>query len=72
MGYSESNPNMIQPNTPLYRMDEWGMGKKRSFQAYLKMTGIDPVSKKITLNKWCHKGEWPKEAQPYYIENKNK
>lgn len=70
MGYPESRPDMISPNSVHYRMDEWGMGKQRSFQDYLQMSGIDPVSKLITTNQWCHKGEWPDVAKRYYKKKK--
>lgn len=68
MGYPEARPELIHPNNALYRMEEWGMGRQRSFAAYMKMVGIDPVSKITTPNKWCHKGEWPVQAQQYKKE----
>lgn len=44
------------------------MGKKRSFANYMEMVGIDTLSKKVTPNKWCHKGEWPEIALKYQVK----
>ena len=46
------------------------MGKKRSFAQYMKMVGIDTMSKIVTTNKWCHNGEWPEIALPYKLDRK--
>lgn len=51
-----------------YRDENWGMGKKRSYNSYLKMVGIDMEAKKITRNEWCHQGQWPEIAKPFYWE----
>ena len=53
-------------------MDEWGLGKKRSFAKYMKMVGIDTISKQVTPNVWCHTGDWPDAALPYKIPDKKK
>jgi hypothetical protein len=53
-----------------YRQDRWGMGKARSFSNYMKMVGIDTLSKVVTTNQWCHKGEWPELALPYMLHHK--
>ena len=39
----ESKAELIYPTTALYRKDEWGMKKKRSFADYLDIVGIDPI-----------------------------
>lgn len=44
------------------------MGKKRSFAAYLKMVGIDPLLKKTEPNQWCHQGDYPPNALQYKID----
>jgi [Skp1-protein]-hydroxyproline N-acetylglucosaminyltransferase len=67
LGYPEARAELIHPNSALYRMDEWGMGRQRSFAAYMQMVGIDPVSKIVTPNNWCHNGEWPSQAQQYFV-----
>mmetsp|Transcript_8357 Transcript_8357/g.14005 ORF Transcript_8357/g.14005 Transcript_8357/m.14005 type:complete len:557 (-) Transcript_8357:233-1903(-) len=67
LGYPESRPEMIYPQSLLYRQDKWGMGTKRSFAAYMKMVGIDTTTKHVTSNTWCHKGEWPDIAKPYQL-----
>jgi len=72
LGYPESKADLIYPNSVLYRLDEWGMGKKRSFSKYMEMVGIDPLQKKITTNKWCHEGVWPAQAEQYKLLNKKK
>lgn len=38
------------------RHSTWGMGNKRSFNEYMKMVGIDTLTKKVTVNTWCHRG----------------
>eukprot|EP01038_Epipyxis_sp_PR26KG_P009420 gene9420-12689_t len=70
LGYPETRPEMIHPNSVLYRQDDWAMGKKRSFSRYMEMVGINPVSKVVTPNVWCHKGEWPENAKQYQLLNK--
>lgn len=66
LGYPEATAELISPNSVLYRLEDWGMGSKRSFASYMQMVGIDTVSKKVTPNRWCHEGVWPEIAQPYY------
>ena len=51
-------------------MEDWGMGTKRSFDQYMKMVGLDAVTKTQTTNKWCHRAEWPEEAKQYYYDKK--
>ena len=46
------------------------MGNKRSFAAYMRMVGIEPNTKTITENEWCHNAVWPKEAEPYRVTKK--
>lgn len=54
------------------RLDAWAMGTKRSFKDYLDMVGMDPNTKIMKINTWCHKNQWPTQALPYKLENKNK
>ena len=63
--YPESRSELINPNSVLYRLEEWSMGTKRSFKEYMEMVGIDTLHKKVTRNMWCHNGEWPKQALQY-------
>lgn len=65
LGYPESRADRVQPASLLYRLNDWGMGNKRSYAAYLEMVGIEPISKTITPNTWCHKGLHPPQALPY-------
>ena len=51
-------------------MEEWGLGKRRSFSKYMEMVGIDTFSKKVTPNQWCHQGYWPESALPYKLDSK--
>ena len=66
LDYPESHTEYVNPRSLLYRVDEWGMGTKRSYKEYLKMVGLDMVTKKVKANQWCHRGEWPAEAMQYY------
>ncbi|KAJ1415736.1 GlcNAc-domain-containing protein, partial [Ochromonadaceae sp. CCMP2298] len=70
LAYPESRAEMVYPQSVLYRQHRWGMGKARSFGAYMKMVGIDTLNKIVTPNQWCHKGEWPEIALPYKVEDK--
>lgn len=68
LGYPESTADMITPVSLLYRHEEWGMGKERSFDTYMEMVGIHTKTKTITPNTWCDKGVWPDVAKEYYFE----
>jgi hypothetical protein len=67
LGYPESAAELVSPPNILYRLQDWGMGRKRSLKKYMEMVGLDMYSKKATTNKWCHDGEWPEIALPYRI-----
>jgi len=67
LGYPESLAELITPSSVIYRLDDWGMGKKRSMAKYMQMVGLDMNSKIATKNKWCHHGEWPEIAKEYRI-----
>jgi ribulose bisphosphate carboxylase small subunit len=41
------------------------MGRQRAYRDYLRMVGIEPWTKTVVVNNWCHKGEWPEEAKLY-------
>ena len=64
--------NAFVSSSLFVRLDEWGLGKKRSFAQYMNMVGIDTVAKKVTPNKWCHQGDWPAIALPYKLDKKEK
>jgi hypothetical protein len=68
LGYPESKPDLVAPKSILYRLDEWAMGSERSVEQYMKMVGLDMKTKTATTNGWCHKGEWPEEAKPYFYD----
>lgn len=65
LGYPESAAELINPSSVLYRLGDFGYGKKRSAAAYYDMVGIHPITKEIRKNEWCHLGNWPPEAIPY-------
>ena len=67
LGYPESSAELVYPPSVLYRKDDWGMGKKRSYTKYLEMVGLDMTKKVATQNTWCHRGEWPDMAKEYLI-----
>lgn len=70
LDYPESHNQYVNPRSMLYRLEEWGMGDKRSYNQYLQMVGLNMKSKKVRQNTWCHRGEWPEEAKPYYVDKK--
>ena len=66
--YPESTPLAVTPASLLYRLDDWSLGRNRSFNMYMKMVNIDTISKKRPAqNKWCHQGFWPPEAAHYKV-----
>jgi hypothetical protein len=67
LGYPESSAALIEPSSVIYRLDDWGMGKKRSLAKYMEMVGLDMISKKERPNQWCHRAEWPEIAKEYRI-----
>jgi len=68
LDYPETSPALISPASLLYRLEDWSMGRERSFSTYMSMVGIEPRSKTITMNQWCHKGVWPAQAERYRVE----
>lgn len=69
--YPETSPSSVAPKSLLFRLDDWSLGRNRSFDAYMKMVSIDTRSKKHPLkNKWCHQGYWPVEAAQYKLDDK--
>jgi len=70
--YPESRPEMIQPQSLLYRLDDWSMGTKRPLSRYMKMVNIDVNTKKIVPNTWCRTCHWPELAMEYKLTNKKK
>ncbi|CAM9422991.1 unnamed protein product, partial [Ectocarpus fasciculatus] len=66
--YPESASAMVFPSSLLYRLDDWSMGRERSYKAYMSMVGIDMMGAKTTvINTWCRNGEWPEEAKKYAL-----
>jgi hypothetical protein len=63
--YPESRAELVNPNSVLYRLEEWSMGTARSFKEYMEMVGIDTLHKRVTKNMWCHEGRWPVQAERY-------
>lgn len=70
LGYPEARAAMLHPNSVLYRSEQWGLGKRRSLEGYLRMVGIDSLSKQVQPNQWCHDGVWPTDALPYRIRKR--
>lgn len=68
LSYPESSPELINPNSVLYRLEDWSMGTARSFHEYMDMVGINVVNKVVTKNMWCHNGKWPVQAEQYRIK----
>lgn len=72
LDYTESHSDLVQPPTLLHRLSEWSMGDKRSYSQYLKMVNLNMQTKVQKPNQWCHRGEWPEEAKPYYFDKSQK
>ena len=67
LDYPESRADMISPPSLLYRLVDWSMGRQRSFNDYMEMVGLNPQTKVVTPNKWCHTGDYPPQFMPYKI-----
>ena len=67
LNYPESRADRISPASLLYRLEEWGMGGKRSFNDYMEMVGLNTLTKVVTPNMWCRKGEYPPQFLPYKL-----
>ena len=67
LGYSESASENVYPKSVLYRLEDWGIGKKRSLQTYLKMVGLNMKSKQTTSNTWCFDNQWPEVAEKFIL-----
>ena len=72
LGYPESREDRVMPPSLLYRLSDWSMGNKRSLTQYMQMVGIEPISKTITKNEWCHRGSVPPQAEPFKVDSKQK
>jgi len=70
LGYPESAPDLVSPASLLYRLEDWSMGRERSFSTYMEMVGIEPKTKTISANTWCTQGVWPKQALQYRVQKK--
>ena len=66
-GYPESHPDLIHPQSVLYRQSDWAMGKRRPLSKYMELVGLNFDTKRATTNKWCHQALWPETAAKYRI-----
>lgn len=69
--YPESNVMLVKPSSVLHRYTEWGMGRERSLKKYMQMVGLNPATKVVHPNKWCHEGLWPPQALGYHVDKNN-
>lgn len=67
LGYSESIHENIFPKNILYNLDNFNLGKKRSFEEYMKFVSLDVKKKTVKKNNWCHEGEYPENIKKYKI-----
>lgn len=68
LSYPESTPELINPNSVLYRLEDWSMGTQRSYSEYMDMVGINVIDKVVRRNMWCHTGSWPEQAEQYRVK----
>jgi [Skp1-protein]-hydroxyproline N-acetylglucosaminyltransferase len=63
LGYPESAQDMIQTKSVLTAVNRYSMGKVRSVKEYLKMIGLDLVTKEGYVTGWCENGQTPEYAK---------
>lgn len=44
LGYPESSASLVEPASMLHRLSDWGLGKQRSYEAYLSMAQVTHLS----------------------------
>lgn len=59
LGYPESAKDMLHHKSLLTAVEQYSMGTERPLEQYLKMVGLDMVSKEVTITDWCEKGKVP-------------
>lgn len=68
LGYPECAARLVEPPSLLYKINQWAMGRERSFSDYMSMVGLDVVNKVATPNLWCLEQNWPNVAKKYKME----
>jgi len=56
LGYPEAAKDMIASKSLLTAVEQYTMGSERSLSDYLKMTGMNMITKEITEARWCMDG----------------
>lgn len=59
LGYPESALDMLPDRSIVTAVDSYSMGIKRSLKRFLKIVGLDMVTKQVTQTEWCEKGYPP-------------
>jgi Glycosyltransferase (GlcNAc) len=62
--YPECARDML-PKSLLTAVDFYSMGKERSLEEYLKIIGMNMLTKEITRTGWCEKGTPPPGMEQY-------
>lgn len=64
LGFPEASRDMI-PKSILTAVDQYSMGNVRNVKDYLKIIGMDPMTKEVTIMEWCENGVPPPGFEQY-------
>jgi|UPI000581A66B [Skp1-protein]-hydroxyproline N-acetylglucosaminyltransferase len=59
LGYPEAARDMMRHRSLLTAVEQYGMGKARPLEEYLKIVGLNMTTKEITYTGWCEEGYPP-------------
>lgn len=59
LGYPEAAKDMMRSKSLLTAVEQYSMGTQRPLDEYLRIVGLDMVSKEVTVTHWCEKGHPP-------------
>ena len=65
LGYPESAKDMVKPKSLFTAVDQYGMGSERTLDEYLKIVGLNMVTKEVSYTAWCETGMPPPGFERY-------
>lgn len=65
LGYPEAARDMIRRKSILTAVEQYGMGKARPLQDYMKIVGLNMTTKEVTFTGWCEHGYPPPGFEQY-------
>mmetsp|Transcript_29817 Transcript_29817/g.62153 ORF Transcript_29817/g.62153 Transcript_29817/m.62153 type:complete len:598 (-) Transcript_29817:82-1875(-) len=65
LDYPESAKDMMKPKSLFTAVEQYSMGTSRSLEEYLKIVGLDMVTKEVSYTEWCETGVPPPGFEKY-------